>query len=83
MGERCIKQPVLVPIMEQLSGCNLESHSSGANLLGLGNVNRATMQPIYGILGMNQTANTWKLVSKLEGLFKTSVPSDTKTIMHC
>lgn len=71
--------PVPVPIMEQLSGCNLESPSSGANLLGSGNATRATMQPGYGSLSMNQTADSWKLVSKLEGLFKTSVPSSTET----
>lgn len=79
VDERCSDLPVPVPIMEQLSGCNLESPSSGANLSGSGNVNRVTMQLGYGSLGMNQTADSWKLVSKLEGLFKNSVPSCTKT----
>lgn len=77
--ERCTDLPVPIPIMEQFSGCNLESPSSGANLSGSGNVTRATMQPGYGSVSMNQTADTWKLVSKLEGLFRTSVPSSTKT----
>lgn len=79
VDERCTDLPVPVPVMEQFSGCNLESASSGANLSGSGNVNRATMQPGYGSLGINQTADTWKLVSKLEGLFRNSVPSGTKT----